>query len=473
MPEIKDCSKVFVVDTSVLIHDPDAIQTLGRDPENLVVIPLCILEELDRHKGDQGEKGYNCRAAVRMLDDLREDGKKSLKAGVQIAPGKGFVLVDYDGGKVKAIWPDLTESNDNKVLVVAKKWQEKGGGKKAAVVTKDINIRLKADAVGISAENYMSDKVVANISQLYSGWAEFILVDKEIGAISDLARLKEIPADALKNSIDLKSLFPNQCCKIYYDGEKYALAIFKKKEKLFRFVSKAKRPEERMKNDGIKPINDGQALLYSLLRDPSISLVTVGGKAGTGKSLIAFLAGREQVIVKDDFQSLLIYKPIIEVGKTTLGLLPGDLKEKMEPWMAAVFDNLNLIFRSEREKADDFHTKPNSAKSIIADMMENGIIEIAPISHIRGRSLNRAFIVIDEAQNLSPHEIKTLVTRAGSGSKVVLAGDTDQIDNPYLDSTSNGLSRAIEKFKNEELAAHITLLEGERSELAELAANIM
>lgn len=473
MPEIKDCSKIFIVDTSVLIHDPNAIRILARDPENLVVIPLRILEELDNNKSEPGEKGYNCRASIRMLDDLHEGGSRSLKAGVRITPNGGFILVDHNGNSVKALWPDLEEKTDNKVLVIAKKWQDKEPGKKVVIVSKNFNIRLKANAVGMKAEDYMSDKIAVNINELYSGFTEINVRDtSKFGVMSDLARLKTIPASVLEGIVDLNSLFPNQCCRINCE-DKYLLAIFKKRAGVFQYVLKPKRQEDGGKNESIKPINDGQALLYALLTDQSIRLVTVGGRAGTGKSLIAFLAGWEQV-KKDDYESLSIVKPIIEVGKTTLGFLPGTLEEKMEPWMAAVFDNLNLIFRSEKEKvSDDFHSKPNSAKSIIIGLMERGIIEIVPISHMRGRSLNNEFIIVDEAQNLSPHEVKTIVTRPGRGSKVILAGDIDQIDNPYLDSTSNGLSRAIGKLRGHELVAHINLIEGERSELAKLAANIL
>lgn len=219
------------------------------------------------------------------------------------------------------------------------------------------------------------------------------------------------------------------------------------------------------KETDVRPINDGQAFLYDLLCDKAVPLVTVRGIAGTGKSLITFLAGYEQFCKKDLYKFLLIYKPIIEVGDRTLGFLPGDLHEKMDPWEAAIYDNFNLILGSNGNES--------SARTTLESFIQAGKMEISPISFIRGRSLNNAFIIVDEAQNLTPHEVKTLVTRVGKDSKIVLVGDIEQIDTPYLDPTSNGLSKTIELLKNKELAGHVTLVKSERSELAELAARLM
>jgi PhoH-like ATPase len=461
--ELDQCTKGFVTDTSVLLHDPGAIFSLTKDRENFVVIPLCVLEELDRVKRDSGEKGFNARQIARELDELRESGNKSLKIGVRVAGDKGVVLVDYNGGRVKDSWPDLEESNDNKILAIAKKWQEKKPDSHIAVVTKDINMRLKADAVGIRANDYNQDKILGSAKDLYSGWRRIEIDDS--GILTDLCQKGEVQASRLAPFADIDSFFPNQSCEVYCFG-KYQLAIFKKTAGLFRYVAKPMKIENGRGNGKIKPRNDGQALLYELLKDPSIPLVTVRGRAGTGKSLIALLSGWQQL--QDVYSFLLVYKPIIEVGKTTLGLLPGDLQEKMEPWEAAVYDSFNLIIEQKEDNKRDY-----SARSVIKDLLLKGIMEISPISHIRGRSLNDSFIVVDEAQNLTPHEVKTLITRVGKNSKIVLTGDIEQIDNPYLDGASNGLSRAVEKLKNRELAAHITLTQGERSELAELAACLM
>ncbi|MBI4101616.1 MAG: PhoH family protein [Candidatus Nealsonbacteria bacterium] len=463
--EVDQCVKGYVVDASVLLHDPDAVSNLAKDPENFVVIPLCVLEELDRAKRDSGEKGFNARQVARMLDDLRRDGQESLKSGVRIGKDKGIILVDHDGDGIKQLSPELEDSNDNRILVIAKKWQDAKPDRPIAIVTKDINMRLKADAVGILANDYRQDKAVRDITQLYSGWMTIQVGDPSI--LTDLGPGRELQADRLAEFTDLSSLFPNQCCEIHC-GSKYQLAVFKKRAGIFRYVAKPQKSDVEWKNERVKPKNDGQALLAHLLRDPSIPLITVKGRAGTGKSLITFAMGYKQL--SKAYRFLLIYKPIIEVGEKTLGLLPGDLQEKMEPWEAAVYDSFNLILGHDGENNGQ---ENHSARTIIQDFLETGMMEISPISYIRGRSLNNAFIVVDEAQNLTPHEVKTLITRVGKDSKIVLAGDVEQIDNTYVDATSNGLSRAVELLKNHELAAHITLTQGERSELAELAACLM
>lgn len=467
--EVGQCTKGFVVDTSVLLHDPEAISTLAKDPENFVVVPLGVLEELDQAKRDSGEKGFNARQIARMLDDLRQDGQRSLKSGVRIGPNRGIVIVDHDGNGIKDLSPDLEDSNDNKVLVIARKWQVSKTERPITIVTKDINMRLKADALGIPANDYRQDKAVRNVQDMYSGWQE-LEVDDPSGknALAELPQKKEISADRLAKSVDLSSLFPNQCCQISWDG-KYLLAVYKKKAGVFRHILKPAKFEGK---GSVKPINDRQIALYHLLCDPDIPLVTVRGRAGTGKSLITFAAGHEQ-FVKDRYPFFLIYKPIIEVGERTLGLLPGDLQEKMAPWESAIYDSFHLILTESRPRREDVDGDRRSARSIIEDHLQTGKMEISPISHVRGRSLNGAYIVVDEAQNLTPHEAKTLITRVGKGSKIVLVGDIEQIDSLYLDPTSNGLSRTVECLKNHELAAHITLTQGERSELAELAASLM
>jgi PhoH-like ATPase len=461
--DVGQCTKGFITDTSVLLHDPEAIFSLTKDRENFVVIPLCVLEELDRVKRDSGEKGFNARQIARELDELRKNGKESLKNGVRVAGDKGIVLVDYNGGRVKDFWPDLEENNDNKILVIAKKWQDKKPDGHIVVVTKDINMRLKADAVGIRANDYNQDKIPGSAKDLYSGWRKIEIDDS--GILTDLCQKGEVQASHLASFADIDSFFPNQSCEVCCFS-KYQLAVFKKSAGVFRYVAKPSKIENGRSDEKIRPRNDGQALLYELLKDASIPLVTVRGRAGTGKSLITLMSGWQQL--EKVYSFLLVYKPIIEVGKTTLGLLPGDLQEKMEPWEAAIYDSFNLIIEQKKESKRDY-----SARSIIRELLAKGIMEISPISHIRGRSLNDSFIVVDEAQNLTPHEVKTLITRVGKNSKIVLIGDIEQIDNPYLDSTSNGLSRAVEKLKNRELAAHITLTQGERSELAELAACLM
>ncbi|MDO8424763.1 MAG: PhoH family protein, partial [bacterium] len=323
------------------------------------------------------------------------------------------------------------------------------------------------DAVGIRANDYQRDKAVQRADELYTGWAEIRVKDPaEMTVLPSLAQKGKISADCLAGSVDLQTLFPNQCCQIYC-GEKYLLAVYKKAKGLFEHVAKPLKTEDGGK---IKPANDRQALLSHLLRDPSIPIVTVLGTAGTGKSLIAFWAGYDQ-FRRNVYESLLVYKPIVEVGERTLGLLPGDLQEKMEPWKLPIYDSFNLILGNGNGSGkEDGHF---SARDVIEEYLQKGMMEIAPLSHIRGRSLNRSFIIVEETQNLSPHEVKTVVTRLAKGSKIVLVGDVEQIDNPYLSATSTGLSRAVEITKDSELAGHITLTECKRSDVAALFANLM
>lgn len=230
--EVDQCSKVFVVDTSVLLHDPEAITVLAKDPENLVIIPLSVLEELDRAKRDKGEKGFNARDVARTLDNLRQNGKQSLKEGVRIAPDKGIILVDHAGNGIKQLASELEETGDNKILVVARNRQKIWPKAKVTIISKDINMRLKADAMGISAEDYLKDKAVNNLDELYSGWTEITIGPAEIDIFTDLGQKREIPASRLAQLLNLDSLFPNQCCKIYC-GEKNLLTVYKKKRVFF------------------------------------------------------------------------------------------------------------------------------------------------------------------------------------------------------------------------------------------------
>ncbi|MBI1984612.1 MAG: PhoH family protein [Candidatus Wildermuthbacteria bacterium] len=460
------CTKIFVVDTSVFLHDPDAMHILAKDPSNLVVVPLCVIEELGNKRSAPGEIGFNAMSVVRTIDGLRQNGEPSLHQGVQIGSGKGFLVVDHDGVGIKSISGDLEETGENKILVIARNWQEKRKDAKVVIITKNIGMRLKADAVGISAEDYKNDKVVGDSSQLYSGVMEVKVAEDEMGTIVPLCSKESVPARMLSQSVGLKSLFPNQCLVLSY-GEKYVLAVYKKEEGLFRNVLKPQKLQDGKLAD-IKPVNDRQAFLYWLLRDPTISCVTVRGKAGTGKSLISFLAGYEQFTKA--YERLLIFKPVIEVGEQTLGFLPGDLQEKMEPWKAAIYDSLRLIVKEGKENSSK---GAGTVKDTVAYYMQAGLMEIGPISFIRGRTFSNAFVIVDEAQNLTRLEVKALITRVGKGSKIVLMGDIDQIDNPYLDGSSNGLILSAEAFKGSEIAAHIELVRGERSELAELAARIM
>lgn len=460
--EVQQCSKALTVDTSVFLHDPNAINFLGKDPENLVVIPLCVMEQIDHAKKNPGQKGFNARQVARILDEFRQKSQQSFYSGVRIGEGKGIVLIDYNGHGIKDLSQDLEDNVDNKILVIAHKWQKIK--KEAMLVTKDSIMRLKADALGINTDDYREDKIVQNADELYTGWAEIIIPDSEEKDILGMLAKGSISASKLVKHIDLDYLMPNQCCEIRR-GDKYQLAIYKKARGIFEYVPKPK-PEE---NGEVKPVNDRQAVLLHLLQDPTIQVVTVGGTAGTGKSLISFLAGYG-LFVSDVYDSLIIYKPIVEVGgERTLGFLPGDMQEKMEPWKLPIYDSLNLILRNEKRKGFE----KTSVRDTIEVFLEKGTMEISPLSYIRGRSLSRSFVIVDEAQNLTPHEVKTAVTRLTKGSKMVLIGDVEQIDNNFLNATSNGLARAIEVGKDSEVTAHVTLTECRRIEAVALFASRM
>ncbi len=477
MTENDTQKKVYVLDTSVLVHDPEAIEKFG---DNIVVVHICVVEELDHLKKNRDEKGSNSRTASRKLDAYRKLG--SLKEGVKTKNG-GMIFIDYGGGSFELLPIGLEATNDNRVILVAKKWREEKNYKNVVVVSKDVNLRLKADACGIPAEDYRADKYVDDVVQ-HSGVKEIELKAEQADFLDKINIEKSLKVAILSGSPNLEELLPNQCCKFNF-GNKCALAIYKKESKEFRLVRKPKDFSEK----GIKPINMEQAFAYALLSDPQIRLVALAGPARTGKTLISLLAGYEQL--GKTYSQLLIYRPNIEIGQP-LGFLPGDINEKFAPWMQPIFDNLSLILekgdqrcaskiskrgksRAEEEGLDKcFEMNGESGEfDTIKSMMFAHILDIAPIAYMRGRSLRNKFVIIDEAQNMTPHEIKTILTRPAKNIKMVLTGDITQIDNPYVDSISNGLSHVIEKLKGQELVGHVFLQKGEGDPLAELATRLL
>ena len=476
MSENETQKKVYVLDTSVLVHDPEAVEKFG---DNIVVIPIWVVEELDRLKKNRDERGSNSRAVSRKLDEYSQSG--SLKEGVK-TQNDGFIFIDYSGGINFELLPiGLEATNDNRVILVAKHWREEKNYKEVVVVSKDINLRLKANACGISVEDYKSDKCIAGIDELYSGLREIELKAEQMELLEKIYVGKVLNAAAFSESVDLKEFLPNQCCKFNSDN-KCALAIYKKESGEFRLVHKPK----DFPTKGVRPINLEQAFAYALLTDPEVLLVSLVGKAGTGKTLMSLLAGYEQL--GNPYRQILIYRPNIELGQP-IGFLPGDIGEKFEPWMKPIFDNLSLIVKKDvKGGVSKGHTKKKGEEeanknerlngktgdfNIIREFMLAGLIDIEPIAFIRGRSLHNKFVIVDEPQNMTPHEIKTIVTRIGEGSKIVLTGDITQIDNPYVDSVSNGLSYVVERLKGQEIFGHIILRKSERSQLAELTANLL
>ena len=459
--------KTFVLDTNVLLHDPAA---LTRFQDNHVVVPIEVVEEIDRFKRDPSEKGRNARQVSRRLDELRQRG--NLAEGVTIDPASGGTLrvVFCRSETLAQLPPELRSGNgDNNILAVAleQRQQEVLGSRTPVVlVTKDTNLRIKADAVGLTAEDYSSDKV--DLADLYPGFCEVWLPGEQMDRIMSPAGLpltalpagpQGVPGLIANEGVTLvDQLQPNHTLLARFDG-----------------VSRTLQPLQRLSKarlGRIQPRNREQTFALDLLLDPAVQLVTLIGKAGTGKTLLALAAGLNQVADERIYDRLLVTRPVIPLGKD-IGFLPGDLQEKMGPWMQPIIDNLDFLLSGAEDPASQRGGIQRGNRSNWSDLKALGMLEVEAISYIRGRSIPRQYMVVDEAQNLTPHEVKTIVTRVGQGTKIVLTGDPYQIDNPYVDSESNGLTWLVERFKGQTLAGHVTLSRGERSPLAELAANLL
>lgn len=437
--------KNFILDTNVLLHDP---QALFKFHENNIIIPITVIEEVDRFKKDMNDTGRNARQVSRILDSMREKG--SLSAGVPL-PGRGSLRVEMFSEKhLKHLPVDLrVDSGDNRILAVAQDVRDREPDIPLIFVTKDSNLRIKADVIGLNAEDYESDKI--DIQDLYSGTRAIEMAAEAVDRFYGQGWL-EAP----------ENLIPNEFITIVDSANPSHTAICRYDSTSQRIVPVRKVPKEGIWS--LYARNREQSFALDVLMDDNIKLVTLVGKAGTGKTLLAIAAGLHKVAEENVYTRLLVSRPVFPLGRD-LGFLPGDIEEKLTPWMQPIFDNVELLISGhESEKR---HSKGYK------ELMAMGLLDIEPLTYIRGRSIPKQYLIVDEAQNLSPHEIKTIVTRVGDGTKIVLTGDPYQIDNPYVDSSSNGLSYLVEKFKNEKIAAHVTLTKGERSELAELAANLL
>jgi PhoH-like ATPase len=441
--------KTYILDTSVLLHSPD---TLTAFEDNDLVIPIVVLDEIDKFKKGSLEVNRNARIIIKSIDQLREKGK--LNEGVPI--GNGGILkvdTDFDFDPLAKLLPEGFEiSNDNRILAHALGIRERVGGP-VILVSKDINMRVKADAVGLIAEDYKADKV--NLDELFSGHREIYVGE---AAVSEFYKNKVLP-------IEDKSLFPNEYVTLVnsQNPSNTALARFDaEKSALVALLA-----ERKMEIWGLTPRNREQRFAMDMLLNESISLCTLLGKAGTGKTLLGLAAGLQKVVNEKCFRKLNVYRPLVPMGRD-IGYLPGREEEKINPWMYPIFDNLEYLLHEGGKE-----TKKNGPQDPINYLFDSQQLDIKALTFIRGRSLPYQFIIVDEAQNLTPHEAKTIITRAGEGTKIVLTGDAYQIDHPYLDSTSNGLTHIIERFKGQKIAGHITLIKGERSELAELASKLL
>ena len=428
--------KIFVLDTNVLLHNAGALKVFA---DNEVVLPIDVIEELDRFKKDSDERGRNARAAIRKLDELRERGR--LGEGVPLKDGGILRIVMHAEAKIPAGL--LPGQKDNNILLVAYDLQKKGHN--VIFVSKDINARVKADALGIKAVDFEKQKV--DIDKLYSGWKELVVDKRDIDTFYSKRFVAIKDAEA----------FPNQYILLKDSADEKHTALAR-----FSFKQKAAVPLKPDINGawGIKPRNKEQAIALDLLMDDNVKLVTLVGQAGTGKTLLALAAGLKKTVDEHAYKRMLVSRPIIPMGRD-IGYLPGTKEEKLVNWMQPIYDNLEYILTIRKRK------------SHINDLIDSDLLQLEALTYMRGRSIPNQFIVIDEAQNLTPHEIKTVVSRAGNHTKMILTGDPYQIDSPYLDSSSNGLSYAVEKMKGQEMFGHVMLTKNERSNLASLAAELL
>lgn len=441
--------KIFVLDTNVLLHDPGAIFAFD---EHEVVIPAVVLEEIDSKKRNAEEIGRNARRVSRLLDGLRERGH--LHDGVLLDSG-GSIKVELNHRsflKVQDMFVEIT--NDNRILAVALNYhleqQEDPHPRPVVLVSKDVLVRIKADVLGVTAQDYLSDRT-AGPSDLYSG---YLTIQVHPSIIDEFYSYRYLSVERLGLSY---SLYPHEFVILKDE-------MGTGKSALLRVNAEVSRLEPLYLSQdavwGISARNAQQRMALELLLNDEIPLVTITGKAGTGKTLLALAAGLMKVEDDHKYKKLLIARPVVPMGKD-IGYLPGEKDEKLRPWMQPIYDNLEYLF--DTKKSGD----------IEKILMGLGSIQVEALTYIRGRSIPGQFIIVDEAQNLTRHEVKTIVSRVGEGSKIILMGDPEQIDHPYLDSASNGLTFLVERFKEQGIGGHITLEKGERSKLAQAAADLL
>jgi len=439
--------KNILLDTSVCLTDSESIYKFEN---NDIFLPLKVLEEIDKHKKRQDSVGINARKIIRSLDELRTKG--NLQKGVRLGKGKGVLkVVSYEVAHEANFPSDLNINIPDHIIIASGMAIAKSNPKrKTIVVSNDINMRVICDSLGLKAQDYKSEEVVTNTEELYDGFSQ-IVVDDE--TIDQFYLDKNIFLDEF--DLEDEKLSPNQYLLLssVANPKKTCLARFEDSQSPLKKIIHTSIPDWN-----IKPRNKEQSFAIDMLLDPSIRLVSLIGRAGSGKTLCAIAAGLQQTISGDNLYSrLIVSRPIQPMGKD-IGFLPGTLQEKMLPWLMPIQDNLKFLMGD---------------KTSLEMYVDKGKIEIEALTYIRGRSISDAFIIIDEAQNLTRHEIKTIITRIGENTKIVLTGDIEQIDNIYVNETSNGLAHAVESFKDYKIAGHITFRKGERSELATLASKVM
>lgn len=437
--------KNFILDTNVILHD---YSCLNNFEENDIYLPFVVLEELDKFKKGNEQINFNARAFIRELDLITDDSL--FKEGAELGFGKGrLYIVNFLEHQEKIMESFPERKSDNLILSTVMGLEEKYPDTKNILVTKDINLRMKGRSLGLLVEDYINDKVI-DIDQFSS--KELIIEGVDANLIDNLYKqINGIHTDELNIDVQLD---PNQCFILRSDRNSIMVRNNPFTQRVHKIVKGV--------NFGIQPRNSEQSFAFEVLNDPKIKLIGITGKAGTGKTLLALASGLKQ---HDIYSQILLARPIVSLSNKDLGFLPGDEKQKVAPYMQPLFDNLKVI--------KSIIAKSNQESKLLEDIEKSGQLAIEALAYIRGRSLNDTFCIIDEAQNLTPHEVKTIITRAGEGTKMVFTGDVEQIDSPYLDSQSNGLAYMIDKMKGQNIFAHVNLVKGERSELSELASNLL
>lgn len=453
--------KHFVLDTNVLLHNP---KSLFMFHDNEVVIPLVVIEELDKFKSNNDDKGRNARQVIREIDRLRTEGR--LFEGVRINDFGGTLRID----RCEQPLPFGFDANvvDNRILAVAHALHNEG--KKTIFITKDINARVKGDALGVEVEDFEADRVDAD--WLYSGYAE-VTVPSDI--IDELYNERQLPVEriqpfltqTIEGRTETTPLFTNQFVLMRDMADESHTGLSRLLGDTGHLIPVA---GPRRPIFGVMARNLQQTMALDVLLDDEIRIITMLGSAGSGKTLLALAAGMHKVFKDERYEKLLVARPIMPLGRD-IGYLPGDKDEKLEMWMQPIFDNLAYLLSTRGSHLD--HAESHTTEQRIKQLVTGGKLVLEALTYIRGRSIPHQFILVDEVQNLTPHEVKTIVSRVGEGTKIVLTGDINQIDNPYLDASSNGLSYLVERFKGQPMSAHVTLAKTERSALASLAAEIL
>ncbi len=434
--------KTYVLDTNVLIYDPHAILKFE---DNDVVLPIYVIEEVDQFKRETTERGRNAREVARVLDELRSQG--SLSQGVPV--GEGTLRVHVPEKRPRFEHGVNPLSSDNAILHTALAIRDVNPDQRTVFVTMDVNLRIRADAFGLPTETYEHNAV--DVERMHTGIIELVVSKTEIEQFMEKGSMPSPSGEALTG---------NTCVVLRDDTQpkpRVALARYHAAPGELKIV---KTPKEGVM--GIRARNREQSFALDLLLDTNVKLVTLIGKAGTGKTLLALAAGMKRTVEDGHYSRLLVSRPIMPLGRD-LGFLPGTVQEKLNPWMQPIFDNLEFLLFSGGGK--------HRGMRAFDELLQSGTVHVEPLTYIRGRSMPQQYVIVDEAQNLTPHELKTIITRCGEGTKIVLTGDPFQIDNPYVDGSTNGLTVTAERLRGDSMVGHIVLSQGERSELANLAAN--